>query len=440
MSDLISQLAVTREDLSRIVGAFQTEMRRGLAGDRGSIAMNRSFVSRPSGAESGRFVTLDLGGTNVRVTVVEIGGGALKVLKHDSFRLASATGSASDLFDPIARFLGEVLEDDGEYSLGFIFAFPMNQTGIRRGSLSKWTKELNFDGVEGNDAVELLERAVGDAAGAFPVLRHLTVGALANDTVGVLEAGAYLDPRCDMGLIVGTGTNMAIAMPTNMIGRRLPSAPGRSGEMVINMECGNFDGVRSVQTAYDRRLDAQSDTEGQLIEKMVSGRYLGEIVRLALADVSSAGGGFEGWLNDSGAFGTPYAFTTEYMSDISFDDSEDLTATAMLLRSLGIPDTTLDNRRRLRELCAAVARRSARLVASTIAATATYVDPNLDDDHIVAADGSVIRGYPGYQAEVRHGLRDILGTRADRIRLIYLRDGSGLGAAVVAAVAAGIST
>ena len=241
-----------------MIAAFQSEMRNGLDGDRGSIAMNPSFVSRPSGAESGRFVTLDLGGTNVRATVVEISRGALNVLKHDSFRLASATGTASDLFDPMARFLGEVLEDDGEYSLGFIFAFPMNQTGIRSGSLSKWTKELNFDGVEGNDAVALLERAVADAAGAFPVLTRLTVGALANDTVGVLAAGAYLDPRCDMGLIVGTGANMAVTVPTHMTGGHLPPAPGRPGEMVINMECGNFDGVRSIQTTYDRRLDAES--------------------------------------------------------------------------------------------------------------------------------------------------------------------------------------
>ena len=419
-----------------MIAAFQSEMRRGLDGDRGSIAMNPSFVSRPSGAESGRFVTLDLGGTNVRAMVVEIAAGALNVLKHDSFRLASATGSASDLFDPIARFLGEVLEDDGEYSLGFIFAFPMNQTGIRSGRLSKWTKELNFDGVEGNDAVALLERAVADAADAFPVLRRLTVGALANDTVGVLAAGAYLDPRCDMGLIVGTGTNMAVAVPTNMLGRQLPSAPGRPGEMVINMECGNFDGVRSIQTTYDRRLDAESDSDGQLLEKMVSGRYLGEIVRLTVLDLVSGGEGFEGWLDGSSVFSTPYAFTTEHMSDIAFDGSEDLTATAMLLRSLGVSDSALDDRRRLREVCAAVAHRSACLVASTIAATATYVDPNLDDDHIVAADGSVIRGYPGYQEEVRRGLRDILGPRADRIRLIYLRDGSGIGAAVVAAVAA----
>ena len=74
----------------------------------------------------------------------------------------------------------------------------------------------------------------------FPVLRRLTVGALANDTVGVLATGAYLDPRCDMGLIVGTGANMAVAMPAELT--------GRPGEMVINMECGNFDGVGPIQT------------------------------------------------------------------------------------------------------------------------------------------------------------------------------------------------
>ena len=266
----------------------------------------------------------------------------------------------------------------------------------------------------------------------FPVLRRLTVGALANDTVGVLVAGAYLDPRCDMGLIVGTGTNMAVSMPAELT--------GRPGEMVINMECGNFDGVGLIQTPYDRRLDAESDTDGQLLEKMVSGRYLGEIVRLTLSDLESRGEGFEGWLNSSSVFRTPYAFTTEHLSDIAFDDSENLTATAMLLRSLGVPESTLDDRRRLREICAAIARRSARVVALTIAATATYVDPNLDNDHIVAADGSVIRGYPGYQVEVQRGLHDILGSRADRIRLIYLRDGSGLGAAVVAAVAEGVSS
>ena len=440
MKDVKSVFSFTSRDISQLVAAFQSEMRSGLAGDRGSIAMNPSFVGRPSGTESGRFVTLDLGGTNVRATVVEIVGGALRVLKQESFRLASATGSASDLFDPIAGFLGKVLEDDGEYTLGFIFAYPMDQTGIRSGSLSKWTKELNFDGVEGKDAVRLLERAVADAAAAFPVLRRLTVGALANDTVGVLAAGAYLDPRCDMGLIVGTGTNMAAAVPANMLGRHLPSAPGRQGEMIINMECGNFDGVRHIQTAYDRRLDAESDTEGQLIEKMVSGRYLGEIARLAVSDSASKGQGFEGWLDYPSAFNSPYAFTTECMSDIAFDESEDLTATAVLLSSLGVADTSLFDRRILRDLCGTVARRSARLVAATIAATATYIDPNLEDDHIVAADGSVIRGYPGYQTEVRRGLQDILGPRAERIQIVYIRDGSGLGAAVVAAVAAEIST
>ena len=135
------------------------------------------------------------------------------------------------------------------------------------------------------------------------------------------------------------------------------------------MECGNFDGVRSIQTTYDRRLDAESDSDGQLLEKMVSGRYLGEIVRLAMLDLASTGRGFGDWLDGSSVFNTPYAFTTEHMSDIAFDGTEDLTGTAMLLRSLGVSASALDDRRRLREISAAVAHRSARLVASAIAAT-----------------------------------------------------------------------
>ena len=419
----------------RLVTSFQDEIRRGLAGKPRSIAMHPSFVSRPSGSERGRFLALDLGGTNVRATLVELGGQrSFHVLQHQSFRLTSTTGVADDLFGPVAEFVVDILADSGPHSIGFIFAFPMDQTGIRSGRLTKWTKEFAFDGVEGEDVVMLLERAIRARTGKAS---EFGIGALANDTVGVLAAGAYLDPRCDMGLIVGTGANLAIAVPKGMIAREdLPASAGSPDEMIFNMECGNFDGVDSMQTDADRRLDAESGTSGQLMEKMIAGRYLGEVVRLSVSEAASRGEGFDGWLKEDGGFAVPYAFTTEHLSDIAFDDSEDLTATAMQLGRLGLPDTTAVDRRLLREICVSVARRSARVVAASIAATATYIDPCLEDDHIVAADGSVFRGIPGYQAEVERGLKNILGERAGRVQVCYLRDGSGLGAAVVVAVAA----
>ena len=418
-----------------LVASFQDEMRRGLSGKPRSIAMHPSFVSRPSGSERGRYLALDLGGTNVRATLVELGGERdVRAFDHQSFRLASTSGSSDDLFGPVADFLMSVLTEHSADDIGYIFAFPMDQTGVRSGRLTKWTKEFAFDGVEGEDVVALMERAIRERMDGDGDFR---IRALANDTVGVLAAGAYLDPRCDMGLIVGTGANLAVAVPDNLVGRDdLPASLGNPGEMVFNMECGNFDGVALVQTDVDRALDSESDTEGQLIEKMIAGRYLGEVARLRILEAASKGEGFEGWLDGGRGLAIPYSFTTELLSDIILDESEGLTATAMLLGRLGVTGTTAEDRRRLRDVCVAVARRSARMVAMSIAATATYIDPSLDREHIVAADGSVFRGIPGYRREIERGLEDILDDGSERVQVCYLRDGSGLGAAVVAAVAA----
>ena len=160
------------------------------------------------------------------------------------------------------------------------------------------------------------------------------------------------------------------------------------------------------------------------------------MTRLRVSEVAARGDGFDGWLGGTSEFAKRYAFTTEHLSDVVFDESEGLTATAMLLGRLGVTGATVEDRRGLREVCVSVARRSARMVAMSIAAAATYVDPSLKNEHIVAADGSVFRGMPGYQTEVERGLEEILGDGSARVRVCYLRDGSGLGAGVVAAVAA----
>ena len=429
-----SDFAVPTASLAGLVAPFHDEIRRGLSGQESSIAMHPSFVGMPSGNESGRFVVLDLGGTNVRAIVMNMGpDGSIRILKSDGFRLSSTSGSADDLFRPVARFVGEILEGDTDYTLGFIFAFPMEQTGPRSGRLTKWTKEFAFSGVEGREIVGLLEDALQRESDASPVLRRLKIGALANDTVSVLAAGALHDPRCDMGLIVATGTNMAVAVPASMIRKEVP-AGHVAGEMLFNMECGNISEVEPVQTRFDRELDSESDTDGQLLEKMISGRYLGEIVRLAVVHLAASGEGFSGWLGEASAFQEPYAFTTEHLSDIAYDTSADLAATRFMIHGMGVIDAAESDLRRLRDVCISVGRRSARLVAMSIVATATYVDPDLDNEHLVAADGSLFRGYPGYEAEVERGIADLLGARANQVRVAYVRDGSGIGAAVLAAM------
>ena len=82
------------------------------------------------------------------------------------------------------------------------------------------------------------------------------------------------------------------------------------------------------------------------------------------------------------------------------------------------------------------ARRSAWLVAMAIVATATYVDPDLTSDSTwsrptEACSEAILA------IEIRGRARDCRSSSAigaDRIRMAYLRDGSGIGAAVLAAM------
>ena len=425
------------ESVAGLIEEFQNEIRRGLNEDNSSIAMHPSYVSRPTGREAGEFVALDLGGSNVRATVVELAGdGMVRVRRHAAFRLSRIDGEAADLFDPIAEFIGGVLEEGRSYDLGFTFAFPTDQAAVNQGRLTKWTKEFAFRGVEGNDVAALLTQSIARKAETVTALQSVSVTALANDTVGVLATGAYSDARCDLGLIVGTGTNMAVAVDRRLVGRSLPPTVGNPDEMLFNMECGNFDGVRSIQTPYDRTLDTESDSEGQLLEKMVSGRYLGEIVRLVVTGLGSDGNGFSDWSGPNSVFRLPYGFTTEHLSDIAYDESDELAGTGMLLKRLGVGTSEPDERRLFKKICQLVAGRSARMVAMSIAATTTYIDPRLESQHVIAVDGSLFRGYPGYQLEAQAGLQEMLGNSSiEQAQVSYVRDGSGIGAAIIAAVA-----
>lgn len=66
---------------------------------------------------------------------------------------------------------------------------------------------------------------------------------------------------------------------------------------------------------YDIQLDHESKNPGnQLYEKMLSGMYLGEVARLIIKKLVSQGVLFAGVA--ANCIDKPYAFLTEYMSEI----------------------------------------------------------------------------------------------------------------------------
>jgi hexokinase len=85
-----------------------------------------------------------------------------------------------------------------------------------------------------------------------------------------------------IGLIVGTGTNMATFFPSEYI-PKIAGMKGWSGETPVNIESGNHNPPHL--TDIDAKVDAESDNKGfQRFEKAISGMYLGRVFRAAFPD------------------------------------------------------------------------------------------------------------------------------------------------------------
>jgi hexokinase len=432
LTDLEELFAYPVDAVRRTIAAFHGDMERGLGGEPSSLKMLPAFVDNPSGKEKGEFLALDLGGSNFRILLVRLAGdGSAPEVTSRKYSLSpeETDRNAETLFGALARsiksFVGE-LGQGGERALGFTFSFPIRQQSIDKGELIVWTKGWSAEGVVGNDVVGLLNDALVREGAA-----HIRVVSLDNDTTGTQMARAYLDAACDAGCILGTGTNICYREKAARI--RKPLGPYAGESMIVNMESGGFD--KSLpRNRLDERLDAESGNPGaQWEEKMVSGKYLGELVRLAVVEQTAMGLMFGGRLPR--AFAVRERFGSERVCAIKEDATENAAGVRALLAELGTPGASIEDATALRSVAWIVSRRAARVAATVLAATVTWMDPGLERDHTIAVDGSVFEKHPGFAAGMDAAFREILGPGAARVRTALTHDGSGLGAAVIAAAA-----
>lgn len=292
----------------------------------------------PTGKEKGKFLSIDVGGSNLRVGFIELAGERAGPGKDEPER-SSTVGEevfesikrrhdrdwpigdhlkmdqAEDLFawigDCIAQVIREALDAGtltpesalgSEILLGITFSFPMAQTRVSEATLLPMgkgfaiTSNLNL----GKMLLDGYARHCRPAASSTtPPLPAIRIAAITNDTVATFASMAYAvkaapNSRVAMGLIVGTGTNATVPMKLEDLHpakRNHLSNPDAVETVVINTEW-TIRGTDkplidcNIKTQWDAILDANSDAPGfQPFEYMTSGRYLGEIVRLVLLDV-----------------------------------------------------------------------------------------------------------------------------------------------------------
>lgn len=130
--------------------------------------MNVTWIMRyPTGQEKGRILTVDLGGTNLRVCEVCLSAGKRdfeqrqrKYKLPGEVKTTTKAGLWSFIADRIESFLTESESDisaSNPLPMAFTFSFPVEQKSIRSGVLQRWTKNFNVSGVVGHDVVPQLE-------------------------------------------------------------------------------------------------------------------------------------------------------------------------------------------------------------------------------------------------------------------------------------------
>ncbi len=412
-NEIMETLVADKEYITEAARAFRWDMEQGLKNtEYSSLQMLPSFIGLPEGTETGEFLTLDFGGTNVRATVIRLLGNgqyeqvrrAEKTLVCDEYNLICAQATCDELFDFLTRIIGEAIAGDKEttYFLGHTFSFGSQQLDINKARLIKWAKEFAVPGVEGQDINALLTKALLEAG-----YSNVKPVAIINDTVAVQLAAAYQYPDTQIGSIYATGHNTCYM-------ERMPDV-GRPA-CILNMESGGF--AKLIPTQWDIELDKRSEQPGrQRLEKMVSGRYMGMLFNQLLMQLFS--------LDKS-----PNLSAVD-MSAIMEDKSAVIT---LLSDIIGVMDDDLTEK--VQNLAKAITVRSARLVAATWAGTLWHLAGNdkILPQHI-AVDGSVYQHMPYVQENVRRALYEILGEDAAAIEPVLIKDGSSVGAAIAAAVA-----
>lgn len=212
-------------------------MNLALAAEKSSLQMENTYIPElPNGTEEGKFLGLDLGGTNFRVILLEIRKGKIiwEIVKRYHIPDETRLGFGVPLFDHLAECVEDFVHEndikDGPLPMGFTFSFPMTQYSLASAHLLTWTKSFNIPSLVGEDVVKVLQEALRKRG-----LENIEVLSILNDTTGTLVQGASIDNRAKIGIILGTGSNAAYLERADRVKRWMGDRHGEKN--VIIGEC-----------------------------------------------------------------------------------------------------------------------------------------------------------------------------------------------------------
>ncbi|KAL8243739.1 hypothetical protein R6Q59_009997 [Mikania micrantha] len=423
----------------------------------------------PSGQECGTFVALDVGGSTMRVALIELSRRThkrradvtIKRMTMSRINESIRRLPADDFFRWMAQNILDMIKQEQDFqwtaeqpiSLGLTWSFPLEQTSHRSARVLGMGKGFAcHNGTVGQDLGSLLETACRSLGFA------VRLEAIINDASATLLSQAYLDPSTSMGLIMGTGTNAAaffpvVCMSRAKFGNRDPKWFSKAERVITNTELSMFGKGVLPETRWDAQLNRDHKIpDFQPLEYMTTGRYLGEILRLVIVEAVDRCGLFGGELPS--AIQSQYTLDTTLLARIEEDTSRNLaTSAAKVQTELGLASVPSNYEMAfLRTVVEAISHRAAAYLAVAIHAlwlVQKETDVNLTTPMgtpktSIACNGSVILKYPGLKARCENYISDMIFTgsgggifRSEKVVLEPTDEAAIVGAAVAVAMGEG---
>lgn len=371
-----NEFRIKTSQLKEIALNLEDKINNGLKNDNTEVKCIPTYIHPLSSGAEGQAVVLDWGGTNYRAAVINFAGGIATIDSDKvSGRELSATTtkgfSQEDLLAKQSEFARET-ELPAKAPIGYCFSYPAECLPNGDAELIRWTKGMDIKEMIGNPVGKPLLDTLNKIGNT-----EFTSIKVINDTVASLFAG-LTNPKFDayIGLIVGTGTNMAGFVNADKIPKINPDLKWE-GLTPVNLESGNFNPPHL--TKYDVIVDEKSDNKGsQRFEKAVSGMYIGQILR-------------------------------EVFPEDGFDETTDGKALTDLINS---QDKT---KKKQVKVAREIYKRSAKLVAASLAGLIDLMATH--DKKIkkvrITAEGSLfwsnVSGCKDYNKVVKNTLKELLG-------------------------------
>jgi hexokinase len=337
-----------------------------------------------------------------------------------AYDYTAATVHVNELFEFIARQVAMIASGQKQL-LGHSFSYASAQTSLGNANFVGWTKEIKVAGLAGQNINELLSSALiqQKLANIHPV-------AVLNDTTATLLAAAYAVPEADMGSVCGTGHNTCYY-------ESHPRHGDPSQVMAYNAESGGFD--RLPFSVFDEELDADSEYPGrQRLEKMVAGRYLGELTRRILwAGRGECGMSF---LEECEVFRREDGLSSVDVAIFVGDGTANLDAIDSWLK-MRMPEVPVELSERyfIKAVADMVTGRSAALIAASYAGFLRRMDPERKRKHVVGINGSLYEKMPGFAAGIQAALEKQGGWNPGQVSFFVVNEAPLVGAAIAAAMA-----